>query len=65
MPNKFPVGSKHNGVVKKHPPYGVFVELDAKVIGEYGSHQRFKLDKGYNHPNDFTKEVKFANCIRN
>ena len=54
MPNKFPVGSKHNGVVKNITPYGVFVELD-EVIGGMVHISDLSWTKRYNHPNDFTK----------
>ena len=54
VPNKFPVGSKHNGVVKNITPYGVFVELD-EVIGGMVHISDLSWTKRYNHPNDFTK----------
>jgi small subunit ribosomal protein S1 len=54
VPQKYPVGSKHKGVVRNITPYGVFVELD-DVIGGMVHISDLSWTKRYNHPNEFTK----------
>lgn len=52
--NKFPVGSRHNGVVKNITPYGVFVELETGIGGMIHISDLSWI-KRYNHPGEFTK----------
>ena len=51
---KFPVGSKHSGVVKNLTPYGVFVELE-EGIGGMVHISDLSWTKRYSHPSEFTK----------
>lgn len=51
---KYPVGSRHKGLVKNITPYGVFVELD-EVIGGMVHISDLSWTKRFNHPSDFTK----------
>jgi len=51
---KYPVGSRHQGLVKNITPYGVFVELD-EVIGGMVHISDLSWTKRFNHPNEFTK----------
>lgn len=51
---KYPVGTKLNGLVKNITPYGVFVELD-DVIGGMVHISDLSWTKRYNHPSEFTK----------
>lgn len=52
--NKFPVDSRHKGVVKNITPYGVFVELETGIGGMIHISDLSWI-KRYNHPNEFTK----------
>jgi len=52
--DKFPVGSKHTGVVKNLTPYGVFVELE-EGIGGMVHISDLSWTKRYSHPSEFTK----------
>lgn len=52
--DKFPEGSRHNGVVKNITPYGVFVELDAGIGGMIHISDLSWL-KRFNNPNEYTK----------
>ncbi len=52
--NKFPVDSRHKGVVKNITPYGVFVELQTGIGGMIHISDLSWI-KRYNHPNEFTK----------
>jgi len=52
--SKYPVGSKHKGLVKNITPYGVFVELD-DVVGGMVHISDLSWTKRYNHPSEFTK----------
>jgi small subunit ribosomal protein S1 len=52
--NKFPVDSRHNGVVKNITPYGVFVELEPGIGGMIHISDLSWL-KRFNHPTDYTK----------
>lgn len=52
--NKFPIDSKHKGVVKNITPYGVFVELETGIGGMIHISDLSWI-KRYNHPNEFTK----------
>jgi small subunit ribosomal protein S1 len=52
--NKFPEGSKHEGLVKNITPYGVFVELEPGIGGMIHISDLSWL-KRYNHPGEFTK----------
>jgi len=52
--NKFPEGSKHQGLVKNITPYGVFVELEPGIGGMIHISDLSWL-KRFNHPSDYTK----------
>lgn len=52
--NKFPVDSRHTGVVKNITPYGVFVELETGIGGMIHISDLSWI-KRYNHPSEFTK----------
>lgn len=52
--DKFPIDSKHKGVVKNITPYGVFVELTTGIGGMIHISDLSWI-KRYNHPNEFTK----------
>ena len=52
--DKFPVGSRHNGLVKNITPYGVFVELQPGIGGMIHISDLSWL-KRFNHPSEFTK----------
>ncbi|MEZ5003671.1 MAG: 30S ribosomal protein S1 [Chitinophagales bacterium] len=54
VPTKYPIDSKHVGVVKNITPYGVFVELDENIGGMVHISD-LSWTKRYNHPNEFTK----------
>ncbi|MFZ1611573.1 MAG: 30S ribosomal protein S1 [Chitinophagales bacterium] len=51
---KYPVGSRHTGVVKNLTPYGVFVELDENSGGMVHISD-LSWTKRFQHPGDFTK----------
>jgi len=51
---KYPVGSKHSGIVRNLTPYGVFVELD-EFIGGMVHISDLSWTKRFNHPSEFTK----------
>lgn len=52
--NKFPLDSRHKGVVKNITPYGVFVELETGIGGMIHISDLSWI-KRYNHPSEFTK----------
>ena len=52
--DKFPVGSRHNGLVKNITPYGVFVELAPEIGGMIHISDLSWL-KRFNHPSEYTK----------
>jgi len=52
--NKFPVESRHTGVVKNITPYGVFVELETGIGGMIHISDLSWI-KRYNHPSEFVK----------
>ncbi|MGH2623872.1 MAG: S1 RNA-binding domain-containing protein, partial [Sphingobacterium sp.] len=52
--NKFPEGSKHQGLVKNITPYGVFVELEAGIGGMIHISDLSWL-KRFNHPSEYVK----------
>jgi len=52
--NRFPEGSRHNGLVKNITPYGVFVELTTGIGGMIHISDLSWL-KRFNHPSDYTK----------
>ncbi len=52
--SKFPVGSKHSGLVKNITPYGVFVELNDGIGGMIHISD-LSWTKRFNHPNEYTK----------
>jgi small subunit ribosomal protein S1 len=51
---KFPVESRHKGLVKNITPYGVFVELEAGIGGMIHISD-LSWTKRFNHPNEYTK----------
>ncbi len=51
---KFPVESRHTGLVKNITPYGVFVELDEGIGGMVHISDLSWL-KRFNHPNEYTR----------
>lgn len=51
---KFPLNSRHSGVVKNLTPYGVFVELE-DGIGGMVHISDLSWTKRYSHPSEFTK----------
>ena len=51
---KYPVDSRHNGLVKNITPYGVFVELEPGIGGMIHISDLSWL-KRFNHPTEFTK----------
>jgi small subunit ribosomal protein S1 len=52
--NKFPVDSRHKGLVKNITPYGVFVELQPGIGGMIHISDLSWL-KRFNHPSEYTK----------
>jgi len=52
--DKYPVGSRHTGIVKNLTPYGVFVELE-EGIGGMVHISDLSWTKRYSHPSEFTK----------
>ncbi len=52
--SKFPVGSKHTGVVKNLTLYGVFIEM-SEGIGGMIHISDLSWTKRFNHPSEFTK----------
>src|SRR5690606_1283969 len=52
--NKYPMDSRHKGVVKNITPYGVFVELETGIGGMIHISDLSWI-KRFNHPNEFTK----------
>lgn len=51
---KFPIESRHKGIVKNITPYGVFVELETGIGGMIHISD-LSWTKRYNHPSEFTK----------
>lgn len=51
---KYPVGSRHTGVVKNLTPYGVFVEI-SNGIGGMVHVSDLSWTKRFSHPSEFTK----------
>jgi len=51
---KFPLNSRHSGIVKNLTPYGVFVELE-DGIGGMVHISDLSWTKRYSHPSEFTK----------
>jgi small subunit ribosomal protein S1 len=51
---RYPVGTRHKGIVRNINPYGVFVELENAITGFVHISDLSWL-KRYNHPNEFTK----------
>jgi len=52
--DRFPVDSRHSGVVKNITPYGVFVELETGIGGMIHISDLSWI-KRYNHPSEFVK----------
>lgn len=59
---KFPVDSRHTGVVKNLTPYGVFVELE-EGIGGMVHISDLSWTKRYSHPSEFTKVDQDINVV--
>ncbi len=53
--DKFPVESRHTGLVKNLTPYGVFIELE-EGIGGMIHISDLSWTKRYSHPSEFTKK---------
>lgn len=51
---KYPVGSRHKGIVQNITPYGVFVELE-EGIGGMVHISDLSWIKRFNHPSEYTK----------
>jgi small subunit ribosomal protein S1 len=51
---KYPIGSKHEGLVKNITPYGVFVELDENIGGMVHISDLSWI-KRFTHPSEYTK----------
>ncbi|MCS6819948.1 MAG: 30S ribosomal protein S1 [Chitinophagales bacterium] len=51
---KYPVGSRHTGIVRNLTPYNVFVELD-EYVGGYVHISDLSWLKRFNHPSEYTK----------
>ena len=51
---KYPVGSRHSGLVKNLTPYGVFVELDENIGGMVHISDLSWI-KRFQHPKEYTK----------
>ncbi len=52
--DRFPIDSRHSGVVKNITPYGVFVELETGIGGMIHISDLSWI-KRYNHPSEFVK----------
>ena len=52
--DRFPLGSRHKGVVRNITPYGVFVEMD-EYIGGMIHISDLSWSKLFNHPGEYTK----------
>lgn len=52
--DRFPVDSRHKGIVKNITPYGVFVELETGIGGMIHISD-LSWTKRFNHPSEFTK----------
>ncbi|GLR17690.1 30S ribosomal protein S1 [Portibacter lacus] len=59
---KFPVESRHTGIVKNLTPYGVFVELE-EGIGGMVHISDLSWTKRYSHPSEFTKVGEEIECV--
>ncbi|MFZ9718135.1 MAG: 30S ribosomal protein S1 [Chitinophagaceae bacterium] len=59
---KFPLESKHAGLVKNITPYGVFVELEAGIGGMIHISD-LSWTKRFNHPSEYTKVGEQINVI--
>ena len=59
---KFPVGSKHKGLVKNITPYGVFVELQPGIGGMIHISDLSWL-KRFNHPSEYVKVGEHIDII--
>jgi len=59
---KFPVDSKHKGLVKNITPYGVFVELEPGIGGMIHISDLSWL-KRFNHPSEYTKVGEHIDII--
>ncbi len=51
---KFPLDSRHKGIVKNITPYGVFVELETGIGGMIHISDLSWI-KRFNHPSEYTK----------
>jgi small subunit ribosomal protein S1 len=60
--DKFPVDSKHKGLVKNITPYGVFVELEPGIGGMIHISD-LSWTKRFNHPSEYTKVGQHIDII--
>jgi small subunit ribosomal protein S1 len=60
--NKYPVDSRHKGLVKNITPYGVFVELEPGIGGMIHISDLSWL-KRFNHPSEYTKVGEHIDII--
>jgi small subunit ribosomal protein S1 len=60
--DKFPVESKHKGLVKNITPYGVFVELEPGIGGMIHISD-LSWTKRFNHPSEYTKVAQYIDII--
>jgi small subunit ribosomal protein S1 len=59
---KYPVESKHKGLVKNITPYGVFVELEPGIGGMIHISD-LSWTKRFNHPSEYTKVAQHIDII--
>jgi small subunit ribosomal protein S1 len=60
--DRFPLDSRHKGVVKNITPYGVFVEMETGIGGMIHISDLSWI-KRYNHPSEFTKSGETIDII--
>jgi small subunit ribosomal protein S1 len=60
--DKYPVESKHKGLVKNITPYGVFVELEPGIGGMIHISD-LSWTKRFNHPSEYTKVGQHIDII--
>jgi small subunit ribosomal protein S1 len=60
--NKYPIDSRHKGLVKNITPYGVFVELEPGIGGMIHISDLSWL-KRFNHPSEYTKVGEHIDII--
>jgi len=60
--DKYPIGSRHKGLVKNITNYGVFVELDENIGGMVHISDLSWI-KRYNHPSEYTKVGEMLDVV--